>query len=1012
MSMHFKYTTITFGFCLLTSVSLAQTTSWFEVNQSYKTAIELLQKEKYAAANEQFSKVEEARLIPSSQAADLKQVSLIKENAQYYQAVCALELGNQDAESQFSKFIKEYPASANTKLAYYHVGRSYFKQKNYAKAIEWFKKTDASSLTGKESTEYRFKLGYSYFFNKNYAEAEPLFGKLKDEDTQYTEASIYYYAYLNYLSADYKTALREFERLKGSKTYSASYPYYISALYFLDKRYDDVLSYTIPALQTIDEQYKAEMYRIVAATYFAKSDFKKAAEYYEKFQAKDNGKTQNNQDNYQIGYTFSQLEDYKRAIKELEKMDIPDIYYQNGMITLGKVFLKTNNKQGARNAFFRASKLDFDKKLKEEGLFYYAKLSYELEFHTVALDAVQEFIKTYPKSKRINEAKTLLGEVLLSTKNYKEAVNILETIENKSSETKAVYQRVTYYRGLEFYNERAFENSISMFMRSHNNAVDDEIEALSYYWKAEAMYEVRKYGESVDNFEKFLALPAAKNTDVYNYANYALGYSAFRNESYMKAANYFDRFLRGDERDQNTIRDATLRLADSYFAAKAYDKALAQYNKIIAWNSQGEDYALFQRGMIEGLQGQNDVKIATHESLLKQFPNSNYADDAGFEIAYTYFVKGDFDRSKNDLTALIEKYPRSSYVPRALVTIGLVQFNQSQDEEALKTFQRVINEYATTDEAHQALESIKNIYLNKGEADAFITYANSTNIGNLTTAEQDNITFEAANNRFLKGDYQGTFEAVNAYFDKFPRPIHEKQARFIRAESLTKLNRPDEAIPDYTFILNDWTSEYTERALISISNIYLKQQKYNEAIVYLKKLELTSEYKSHYSYAVNHLMEAYANMEMPDETLKYAELIKTFEKSSPEEKLRADLFSGKAYLVKGDTTAATKIFADVSTKTQTVTGAEAKYNLANLQYLKKDYKTAQKTAFELINKMPSHDYWVAKSFILLADTYVALNDTFQAKSTLQSVIDNYEGKDDDIIPTAKENLEKLNEKKK
>jgi TolA-binding protein len=411
------------------------------------------------------------------------------------------------------------------------------------------------------------------------------------------------------------------------------------------------------------------------------------------------------------------------------------------------------------------------------------------------------------------------------------------------------------------------------------------------------------------------------------------------------------------------------------------------------------------------LQGQNDAKIVTHQALLKQYPNSNYADDAGFEIAYTYFIKGDFDKSRNDLTALIEKYPRSSYVPRALVTIGLVQYNQDNDAEALASFQRVVTEYATTDEAQQALVSIKNIYLDKGDADGFITYANSTNIGNLSTAEQDNVTFEAANNRFLKGEYQGAFEAINAYFDKFPNPIHEKHAKFIRAESLVKLKRPDEAIPDYNFILNDWTSEFTERALISVSNIFLKQKKYNEAIVYLKKLELTSEYKLHYGFAVNNLMEAYSSMEMPEETLKYAKFVKDFEKSSPEEKLRAGLFTGKAYLVQGDTTQAVKELTEVSTKTQTVSAAEAKYILANLQYLKGDYKAAQKTAYEIINKMPSHDYWVAKSFLLLADVFVATKDDFQAKSTLQSVIENYEG-DDDILPTAKEKLEILNNKDK
>jgi hypothetical protein len=52
---------------------------------------------------------------------------------------------------------------------------------------------------------------------------------------------------------------------------------------------------------------------------------------------------------------------------------------------------------------------------------------------------------------------------------------------------------------------------------------------------------------------------------------------------------------------------------------------------------------------------------------------------------------------------------------------------------------------------------------------------------------------------------------------------------------------------------------------------------------------------------------------------------------------------------------------------------------------------------------------VAKSFILLADNYVALKDIFQAKSTLQSIIENYEG-DDDILPTAKEKLQAITSK--
>jgi TolA-binding protein len=358
----------------------------------------------------------------------------------------------------------------------------------------------------------------------------------------------------------------------------------------------------------------------------------------------------------------------------------------------------------------------------------------------------------------------------------------------------------------------------------------------------------------------------------------------------------------------------------------------------------------------------------------------------------------------------VEKYPRSSYVPRALVTIGLVQYNKDNDAEAIKTFERVVADYSTTDEAKQALKSIQNIYIDKGDAQGYLNYALNTNIGNLTTSEQDNVTFQAANGLFARGEYAATVEAVNAYFDKFQKPIQEKYARFIRAESLWRIGKPTEALHDYNIILNDWTSPYTERALVSVSNLYLQQKKYNEAVPSLKKLELTAEYIGNYGFAVNNLMVSYFNMNDNDETIKYAKFVKNYQKSSEEQRATASLYAGKAYLNKGDLENAKKEFTSASTTSQTVVGAEAKYRLGMIQYDQKAIKTAQATAFDLIKNMPSHEYWVAKSFILLADTYVALKDDFQAKSTLESIIENYDGKDD-VIPSAKERLEKLNKKK-
>ena len=1008
--MHKKIYGVGVALSLIGSTAFAQQTAWQQINNAYKSGMELFERGKFSSAAKQFDRVEDLRTKSTLQLDETEELTLIKENVRFYQAICALELGDTNAESHFLKYIKDYPASANSKAAYFQIGRSYYAKKDYAKAIEWFEKIDSKNLAGAENIEYRFKLAYAKFMTDDYTAAKPLFEKLKDERGRYQEASIYYYAYLCYLDAEYKTALNEFERLDGSKTYENSYPYYITALYFLDKRYDEVLSYALPIMERTKQEHETELFRIIAATYFIKGDLEKSKSYYDKFQAQDQGKTQNNQDSYQIGYIAYRLKDYKKAISELQKLDEPDAYYQSAMITLGDAFLKTGDKQGARNAFFGASRLDFDPALKEEGLFNYAKLSYELEFHQVALDATQQYLDTYPNSARQEEAKTLLAEVLLSTKNYRAAVDILESIDKRGKDANAAYQKVTYYRGLEFYNERAFENAISMFIRSEANRYDEEIYALSLYWQAEAMYEVRKYGEAVTNFNKFMSLPAARKTDVYSYANYALAYAAFRNDRYTTAANYFARFLATGGKDGielNTRNDAIARLADSYFGMKNYAKAREQYNRLIQVGAASQDYALFQLGIIQGLQGDNAGKLETLHAVSEKYPKSNYADDVAFEVPYTHFLMGDYDQAIAGLQKMVEDYPRSSYVPRALVTIGLVQYNKEDNDAALATFQRVVDQYATTDEAQQAMRSIENIYLDRGDASGYIRYATSTNIGDLSSAEQDAHTFAVAKTLFDRGDYQGAVEAVNAYFDKFEKPIQEKFARFIRGESYAQLGKDDEALHDFNIIMNDWTSAYTEQTLVSVAKLHLKKKAYNEAVQVLRKLELTSEYKSNYGFAINNELISYFNIGDYVETQNYAKLVKEYEKSSEEDIALAHLYSGKAYAASNKPADALKEYNLAALKSRTNTGAEARFRVGQAQLEAKEYDKVIESAMDIADSFASYDYWVAKGFILMADAYAGKGDDFQAKSTLESVIDNYEHEDDGVLEQAKAHLEKL-----
>jgi len=205
--------------------------------------------------------------------------------------------------------------------------------------------------------------------------------------------------------------------------------------------------------------------------------------------------------------------------------------------------------------------------------------------------------------------------------------------------------------------------------------------------------------------------------------------------------------------------------------------------------------------------------------------------------------------------------------------------------------------------------------------------------------------------------------------------------------SLYRTGHPEEALHDLNIILNDWTSPYTKNTLMTVAALYLDLGEYNEAIVHLKKLELNSDYKENYGYAVTNLMICYFEIGDLDQVAKYAKLIKNYDRASEEEIAIAHLYGARALLQEGQIGPATKELNLAALKSQTAVGAEARYRVGQLQYEGKEYDKAQESAFDVIKNMESQDYWVAKSFILLADIYAGKGDGFQAKSTLESVIE-------------------------
>jgi tetratricopeptide (TPR) repeat protein len=159
-------------------------------------------------------------------------------------------------------------------------------------------------------------------------------------------------------------------------------------------------------------------------------------------------------------------------------------------------------------------------------------------------------------------------------------------------------------------------------------------------------------------------------------------------------------------------------------------------------------------------------------------------------------------------------------------------------------------------------------------------------------------------------------------------------------------------------------------------------------------------------------MRCYYNLEEYQNAIDAAREVLTDEKI-PEELAREAHFKiAKSFYGLDRFALALDEFKIVATEVKSPEGAESKYRVAELYYVRKEYQQAEDEIFNFIDLNTPHQYWMAKSFIVLADVYIQKGDNFQAIQTLQSVIDYYEVSDDGILDLAKRKKAELEEKEK
>jgi len=962
----------------------------------YNSALELYDKEKFSAAQEKF-----ATFLKNT----LDNKSELAVNAKYYHAVCGLELFNKDAEGLLVEFINAYPESPKVKLAYYQLGRYQFRKKKYKKALDWFDKIDAYDLSNDELSEYYFKRGYCFFMEKKFDKASKAFFEIKDADTKYTAPARYYYAHIAYLKKNYESALQTFQSLSSNAKFSPIIPYYITQIYYLQKKYDLLIEYAPALLDTAVPKRIPEISRLIGEAYYHTNKFNEAIPYLNRYN-KSKGYAAPRSDQYQLGFAYFKSDSCDKAI-EWFKMAVAekDSISQAAHYHLAECYLKTNQQKYAQRSFRAASKMKFDAQIKEDALFSYAKISYELSLHPYndAILAFEEYINTYPNSKKLSNAYEYLVAVYYTTKNYKAALNSLENIKVLGTQLEEAYQKIAHYRGLELFNNRKYEEAISHFNKSDKYLLNGEVKALNVFWRAEANYRLANYEKAIGGYKSFVIEPGAVTTAYLNKANYNVGYSYFKLKEYANAKGWLRKYVQGAETEKTkTKNDALNRVADCFFIEKDYKAAIEYYDKASMLGLYKSDYSLYQSAIANGVIGNYVDKVSLLETLISKNEKTHLLDDAFFELGKTQLIQNKNNEALTNFNHLNSNFPNSPYLSKSLVKVGLIHFNNKEDKEALTAFKRVVADYNGTEEAKESLAKIKKIYIDKGELGVYENYLATIGGADSSAMILDADYYEVAENSYISGDCEKATAELAKYLEKYPTGIYVLNAHYYKADCEAKSGFDNEALIDFNYVIDQPKNKFTENSLVKAAQINRNLGKLVEALNHYSKLEYLADNQENVFKAQVAQMHLNYELKNHESTIKYCELIINKDVDNALLITEAHLLYAKTAMEKDDYNKALTEFTTASTSANKF-GAEAKYNVAYILHLRGEHDNCEAEVFSLIKKFGSYDYWIGKSLVLLADNYLAKDDMFQAKVTLQNVIDN--AKYPELVTIALEKLQ-------
>ena len=933
----------------------------------------------------------------------------MREQADYYIALSRFERGDDGSLEALMRFIDQYPASTLAMEAQMKVGNYYFYRGQWESALLSYSLVRNRSLDLNSDEDLEYRRAYCNLRLGNYRDAERQYHEL-DQSTRYAGASEFYKAYLDYAQGDYDEAADKFRRIPEGSELGFQSRYYLTQIDYHKKHYNDVIADGTALLeQQGNDYFDAELNRIVGESYYHQGNDRQARTYLRRYLDNPEGEPYRT-----AAYTMGVLDyrdgNYQAVVDNmLYVTDGSDALAQSAYLYLGQAKRQLNDLNGANMAFQQAAMMDCDKNVRETAYYNYAvgvSKGARTPFDK-SVDLFEDFINQYPNSRYKDNVEDYLVDAYMGTNDYQRALTSINRINKPGAKVLKAKQRILYNMGVQAMANNRNKEADQYFKQAIAVGNYDKT-ALneSRLWLAEAKYREGDFKEATKYQQEYVKA-IDKSDDNYGLAQYNLGYSLYEQKRYSEAKSAFQNAIASKQLNNDLMADAYNRIGDAQYYARDFSGAQLSYDQAmrLGKNTSG-DYSMYQKGMMMGLNHQYADEINQMDALIAAYPKSDLAPQAMIEKGNAQALLGKNNDALNTYATLQKNYPKSVEARKGLLQTALVNKSMDKEDAAIDAYKQVIRQYPTSDEAQAAAEDMKLIYADRGQLAEFGKFLNSIpNAPKIDVNEVERLTFEAAEKAAI--DVRPSIDKMQQYLKNYPSGAYVAKAKYYIARyHYGKGNYNDALAAIDESLQGGGDASYAQDALAMRSDIFTRQGKLNEALQSYKELAEKATSDDNRTVAQLGAMRVAKQMGNWNEVRNISSALLDRGGLTANEEKEVTLDRALSLAQVGNTRDAEVALRALAKDPSNEYGAQAAYELAQMQYEMGDLGGAEQTVNALIDKGTSHTYWLAKAFITLADVYHKQGNVSQAREYLQSLKTSYPGKEKEIFNAIETRLNK------